>query len=164
MIRLVLLMKEKVVFKWDALTWRDMVAEEPVHMLRKQEYLDEGSALDLPASYATWYNVDVATLLTSTRIVGHEVDDETGQSLVFFDRSLMLCCPESGRMHHYPKHLLHCFVDDNRCDCAEQDGVLFRAELFSISPTGEQLCWEANCRSEMEVPGVQTKVSRGSVG
>ena len=82
MIRLVLLMKEKVVFKWDALTWRDMVAEEPVHMLRKQEYLDEVSALDLPASYATWYNVDVATLLTSTRIVGHEVDDETGQSLV----------------------------------------------------------------------------------
>ena len=40
MIRLVLLMKEKVVFKWDALTWSDMVAEEPVHMLRKQEYLD----------------------------------------------------------------------------------------------------------------------------
>ena len=107
-----------------------------------------------------WYNVDVATLLNRTRIVGHEVDTETGQSLVFFDRSLMLCCPVSGKMHHYPKHLLHCFVDDNRCDFSDQDGVLFRAELFSISPTGEQLCWEACCRSEMEVPEVQTKVSR----
>ena len=31
----------------------------------------------------------------------------------------------SGKMHHYPKHLLHCFVDDNRCDFKDQDGVLF---------------------------------------
>ncbi|DAC42332.1 MAG TPA: hypothetical protein HA315_05550, partial [Candidatus Thalassarchaeaceae archaeon] len=104
-----------------------MAREEAVHLLRRQEYLDEVSSLDLPSSYATWYNVDVATLLNRTRIVGHEVDTDTGQSLVFFDRSLMLCCPASGKMHHYPKHLLHCFVDDNRCDCSEQDEVLFRA-------------------------------------
>ena len=129
------------------LVLRNMAREESVHLLRRQEYLDEVSSLDLPSSYAAWYNV-------------HEVDTETGQSLVFFDRSLMLCCPVSGKMHHYPKHLLHCFVDDNRCDFSDQDGVLFRAELFSISPTGEQLCWEACCRSEMEVPEVQTKVSR----
>ena len=137
-----------------------MANEEAVHLLRKQEYLDEVSSLGLSPSYSTWYNVDVATLLNRTRIVGHEVDSETGQSLVFFDRSVMLCCPASGKMHHYPKHLLHCFVDDNRCDCSEHDGVLFRAELFSIYPKGEQLCWEACCRSEMEVPEVQTKVSR----
>ena len=142
------------------LVLRVMAREEAVHLLRRQEYLDEVSSLDLPTSYAAWYNVDVATLLNKTRIVGHEVDTETGQSLVFFDRSLMLCCPVSGKMHHYPKHLLHCFVDDNRCDFSDQDGVLFRAELFSISPTGEQLCWEACCRSEMEVPEVQTKGSR----
>ena len=55
-----------------------MVAEEPIHMLRKQEYLDEVSELDLPASYAAWYNLDVATLLARTRIVGHEVDSDTG--------------------------------------------------------------------------------------
>ena len=99
-----------------------MAREEAVHLLRRQEYLDEVSSLDLPSSYAAWYNVDVATLLNRTRIVGHEVDTETGQSLVFFDRSLMLCCPVSGKMHHYPKHLLHCFVDDNRCDFSDQDG------------------------------------------
>lgn len=148
------------VFKWDPLVRVFVANEEAVHLLRKQEYLDEVSSLGLSPSYSTWYNVDVATLLNRTRIVGHEVDSETGQSLVFFDRSVMLCCPASGKMHHYPKHLLHCFVDDNRCDCSEHDGVLFRAELFSISPKGEQLCWEACCRSEMEVPEVQTKVSR----
>ncbi|GEM_PF-156728 len=148
------------VFIWDPLVWVLVASEEAVHLLRKQEYLDEVSSLGLSPSYSTWYNVDVATLLNRTRIVGHEVDNETGQSLVFFDRSVMLCCPASGKMHHYPKHLLHCFVDDNRCDCSEHDGVLFRAELFSISPKGEQLCWEACCRSEMEVPEVQTKVSR----
>ena len=104
-----------------------------MHLLRKQEYLDEVSSLGLSPSYATWYNVDVATLLNRTRIVGHEVDSETGQSLVFFDRSVMLCCPASGKMHHYPKHLLHCFVDDNRCDCSEHDGVLFGLN-YSPSP------------------------------
>ena len=66
-----------------------MTSEEAVHLLRKQEYLDEVSSLGLSPSYATWYNVDVATLLNRTRIVGHEVDSETGQSLVFFDRSVM---------------------------------------------------------------------------
>ena len=71
----------------------------------------------------------------------------------------MLCSPSSGKMQHFPKHLLHCFVDDNREKCSEHDGVLFRAELFSISPTEEQLCWEHCCRSEMEVPEVQSRVA-----
>ena len=79
------------------LVLRIMAREEAVHLLRRQEYLDEVSSLDLPSSYAAWYNLDVATLLNRTRIVGHEVDTVTGQSLVFFDRSLMLCCPVSGR-------------------------------------------------------------------
>ena len=72
----------------------------------------------------------------------------------------MLCCPKSGRIHHYPKHLLHCFVDDNRSKSIDVDGVLIRAELFSISPNEEQLCWECSCRSELEVPEMQSKVSR----
>ena len=72
----------------------------------------------------------------------------------------MLCSPSAGKMQHFPKHLLHCFVDDNRCECNEHDGVLFRAELFSISPTEEQLCWERCCRSEMEIPDAQSRVAR----
>ena len=61
------------------LVLRNMAREEAVHLLRRQEYLDEVSSLDLPSSYAAWDNVDVATLLNKTRIVGHQVDTETGQ-------------------------------------------------------------------------------------
>ena len=50
------------------LVLRNMAREEAVHLLRRQEYLDEVSSLDLPSSYAAWYNVDVATLLNKTRI------------------------------------------------------------------------------------------------
>ena len=62
------------VFKWDPLVRVFVANEEAVHLLRKQEYLDEVSSLGLSPSYSTWYNVDVATLLNRTRIVGHEVD------------------------------------------------------------------------------------------
>ena len=111
-----------------------MSQEEAVSQLRIQEYLDDVSELDIPRSYSQWYNVDVASLLNGTRIVGHELDADSGASLIFLKRSAMLCCPESGRIHHFPKHLLHCFVDDNRSKCKDADGILMRAELFSISP------------------------------
>ena len=137
-----------------------MSAEETVAHLRVQEYLDDVSELDIPSSQTEWYNVDVASLLTGSRVLGHEVDQCTGDSLLFLERSVMLCSPSAGKMQHFPKHLLHCFVDDNRCGCNEHDGVLFRAELFSISPTEEQLCWERCCRSEMEIPDVQSRVAR----
>ena len=127
--------------------------------LRVQEYLDDVSELDIPSSQTEWYNVDVASLLTGSKVLGHEVDRCTGDSLLFLEKSVMLCNPSAGKMQHFPKHLLHCFVDDNRCECSELDGVLFRAELFSISPTEEQLCWERCCRSEMEIPDVQRRVS-----
>ena len=127
--------------------------------LRVQEYLDDVSELDIPSSQTEWYNVDVASLLTGSKVLGHEVDRCTGYSLLFLEKSVMLCSPSAGKMQHFPKHLLHCFVDDNRCECSEHDGVLFRAELFSISPTEEQLCWERCCRSEMEIPDVQRRVS-----
>ena len=127
--------------------------------LRVQEYLDDVSELDIPSSQTEWYNVDVASLLTGSKVLGHEVDRCTGDSLLFLEKSVMLCNPSAGKMQHFPKHLLHCFVDDNRCECSEHDGVLFRAELFSISPTEEQLCWERCCRSEMEIPDVQRRVS-----
>ena len=151
---------KKVVFKWDGDNSRLMSAEETVAHLRVQEYLDDVSELNIPSSQTEWYNVDVASLLTGSKVLGHEVDQCTGDSLLFLERSVMLCSPSAGKMQHFPKHLLHCFVDDNRCDCNEHDGVLFRAELFSISPTEEQLCWERCCRSEMEIPDVQSRVAR----
>jgi hypothetical protein len=137
-----------------------MSAEETMAHLRVQEYLDDVSELDIPSSQTEWYNVDVASLLSGSKVLGHEVDQSTGDSLLFLEKSVMLCSPSAGKMQHFPKHLLHCFVDDNRCECSEHDGVLFRAELFSISPTEEQLCWERCCRSEMEIPDVQSRVAR----
>jgi hypothetical protein len=134
--------------------------DETVSQLGIQEYLDEVSGLDIPSSFSQWYNVDVASLLDGTSIVGHELDPDSGTSLIFLKRSAMLCCPESGRIHHFPKHLLHCFVDDNRSNSKDVSGVIMRAELFSISPNEEQLCWECCCRSELEVPEIQSKVSR----
>ena len=151
--------QSKVAFKWDGENASTMSGEETGGQLRVQEYLDDVSDLDIPSSQTQWYNVDVASLLTSTKILGHEVDRCTGDSLLFLERSAMLCSPSTGKMQHFPKHLLHCFVDDNREKCSEHDGVLFRAELFSISPTEEQLCWEHCCRSEMEVPEVQSRVA-----
>ena len=137
-----------------------MSAEETMGQLRVQEYLDDVSELDIPSAQTEWYNVDVASLLIGSKVLGHEVDQSTGDSLLFLERSVMRCSPSEGKMQHFPKHLLHCFVDDNRCECSEHDGVLFRAELFSISPTEEQLCWERCCRSEMEIPDVQSRVAR----
>ena len=137
-----------------------MSQEESVYQLRIQEYLDDVSSMNMPHSYSQWYNVDVASLLNESIIVGHEIDNDSGNSLIFLKNSAILCCPESGRIHHYPKHLIHCFVDDNRTKFIEADGILMKAELFSISPKDEQLCWECNCRSELEVPDIQSKVSR----
>ena len=137
-----------------------MSAEETMGQLRVQEYLDDVSELDIPSAQTEWYNVDVASLLIGSKVLGHEVDQSTGDSLLFLERSVMRCSPSEGKMQHFPKHLLHCFVDDNRCEGNEHDGVLFRAELFSISPTEEQLCWERCCRSEMEIPDVQSRVAR----
>ncbi len=136
-----------------------MNREEAISQLRIQEYLDDVSEMDISHSHSQWYNVDVAALLNGSRIVGHELDKQTGSSLIFLRRSAILCCPETGRIHHYPKNLIHCFVDDNRSS-PDSEGILMRAELFSISPNQEQLCWECCCRSELEVPEIQSKVSR----
>ena len=42
--------------------------------LRVQEYLDDVSELDIPSSQTEWYNVDVASLLIGSKVLGHEVD------------------------------------------------------------------------------------------
>jgi len=136
-----------------------MSNDEAMSQLRIQEYYDDLSKLDIPISYSQWYNIDVASLLNGISIVGHEVDFNSGSSLLFLEKSAIFCCPKSGRIHHYPKNLIHCFVDDSRSNLINLDGVILRAELFSISPHEEQLCWECNCRSELEVPETQRKVA-----
>ncbi|MFQ3344408.1 MAG: hypothetical protein ACKVI6_05570 [Candidatus Poseidoniales archaeon] len=137
-----------------------MKSDKATADLRVQEYLDDISQLDICREYSQWYNVDVSSLLSNTNILGHEIDYDSGTSLIFLDRSVMLCCPQSGKIHHYPKHLLHCFIDDKRGKCHDSDGTIFRAELFSISPTNEQLCWEKCCVSEIDVPQIQYKVAK----
>ena len=83
-----------------------MSAEETMAHLRVQEYLDDVSELDMPSSQTEWYNVDVASLLNGSKVLGHEVDQCTGDSLLFLERSVMLCSPSAGKMQHFPKHLL----------------------------------------------------------
>ena len=68
-------------FKWDGVNQCTMSGEETTGQLRVQEYLDDVSELDIPSSQTQWYNIDVASLLTSTKIIGHEVDKCTGNSL-----------------------------------------------------------------------------------
>ena len=77
--------------------------------------------------------------------------------LLLLEKSAILCCPGSGRVHHYPKNLIHCFIDDSRSELKNLDGIILKVELFSISPNEEQLCWECSCRSELEVPEIQRK-------
>ena len=127
---------------------------------RIQEYLDEFSSLRLSREEFDWYNIDVASMLNHIHLLGHEINDSDGSSLLFLEKSAILCCPEDAVIHHFPKNMLHCFVDDYRRQGSQDDGILLKAELFSISPSQEQLCWERCCRSELEVPSLQSAVSK----
>tara|TARA_B110000014_G_C19973395_1_gene503966 strand:+ start:232 stop:693 length:462 start_codon:yes stop_codon:yes gene_type:complete len=125
-----------------------------------QAFLDSVSSLSLEHKFQEWYNVEVAAAIDGCKLRGHEINSETGESLLFLNRSAVLCVPQKGHIAHYPRHLIHCFVDDFRHNGKDENGLVMRAELFSISPAEEQLGWEIVCRSEQEVPSVQTNVSR----
>jgi hypothetical protein len=128
--------------------------------LRFQEFLDSVSSLSLKNGEKDWYNIEVTAAIDGCSILGHEVDPHSGSSLIFLKNSLMLCVPSKGHLAHYPRHLVHCFVDDFRRNGKEENGMVMRAELFSISPSEEQLAWEKKCFSEHEVPTIQASVSR----
>ena len=127
---------------------------------RLQAFLDSVSSLSLEHKFHEWYNVEVAAAIDGCKIKGHEVNSASGSSLVFLNNSVILCVPYKGHIAHYPRHLIHCFVDDFRHNGKNEDGLVMRAELFSISPSEEQLGWEVKTRSEREVPNVQSSVSR----
>ena len=127
---------------------------------RFQDFLDSVSSTPMNKKYYEWYNIEVAAAIDGCTIHNHEINKESGSSLIFLNKSAVLCVPEKGQIAHYPRHLLHCFVDDFRRNGEKDSGLVMRAELFSISPSEEQLAWEVKCRSEREVPDVQSSVSR----
>ena len=123
-----------------------------------QAYLDEVTSLGLSDKYNDWYQVDVSAMLKDCKILSHEVDALTGDSLVFLKSSLLFCSPELGVMRHYPRSLVHCFVEDKRTKKGD-DNLLFRGELFSVTPESEQLCWVRDCTQNHEIPSTQSLIS-----
>ena len=123
-------------------------------------FLDALNACDLPPRQHEWFHVDVATMFSSTPILFHEVDADSGKSLLFLNDSLVLLCPQQHLLHHFPRHLIHCFVEDRRHHVVIANEAVFRAELFSISPLEEQLCWVTQSPSQHDVPALQTKVAK----
>ncbi len=71
------------------------MGDEAYTQMKVQQYLDDVSRLDIPPSQTQWYNVDVANMIADTQIKGHEVDESTGASLLFLERSCMLCCAQN---------------------------------------------------------------------
>ena len=55
-----------------------MSGDEAMAHLRVQEYLDDVSKLNLSMSKSQWYNIDVAALLVSCKLIGHDIDEATG--------------------------------------------------------------------------------------
>ena len=97
--------------------------------------------------------------LDDCQIQGHEVDESTGDSLVFLKSSLLFCSPELGVMRHYPRSLVHCFIEDKRPEKNSENELLFRGELFSVTPEAEQLCWVRDCTNDHEIPTTQSIIS-----
>ncbi len=128
---------------------------------RLQTFLDEVANLDLPDAQHQWYQIEVATMLDGSEILMHEVQPLTGAALLFMNNGVVLAEPCCRGLRQYPRHLLHLFVEDFRATpSTEADGLLYRVELFSISPADEQLCWLHECREEHDIPAAQTSTAR----
>ena len=137
-----------------------MAPEERMAHATSQAFLDSIAELPLSNKQRDWYNVDVKTVLGGTRIVKHEVNQDNGDALVFLKSSLMYCNPSEGRLQHFPRNLVHCFIDDFRMRRGQiKKNLIFRGELFSVTPHDEQLCWILECRKEAEVPPAQKTVA-----
>lgn len=127
---------------------------------KTQALLDELDTRGLSREHLEWYLIDVSTIMGDTSLLSHEVD-ECDRALLFFKESLVHCIPETGSIRHFPRHLVHCFVDDYRVQNKPEDpDVLMRAELFSITPHGEQLSWVRECISHQEIPQAQQSIAQ----
>ena len=56
-----------------------------------QEYLDDISSLKLTKEESDWYNIDVAAMLHHVNLHGHEINEVDGSSLLFLEKSAVLC-------------------------------------------------------------------------
>ena len=140
-----------------------MGAENQVGQLHMQEFLDEITNLDLGPRIQSWYAVDVTAMLGDVNILHHEINEKTGCSLLFLQKSVIHFCPTDRKMQHYPKHLVHCFVDQqNQKETirSTEDKSVFSAEMFSISPCDEHLNWSVCTHSERDVPQLQARTAR----
>ena len=100
-------------------------------------------------------------MLDGSEIIMHEVQPLTGAALLFMNNGVVLAEPCCRGLRQYPRHLLHLFVEDFRASLSpEGDGLLYRVELFSISPADEQLCWLHECREEHDIPAAQRSTAR----
>ncbi|MAL51700.1 MAG: hypothetical protein CL991_03440 [Euryarchaeota archaeon] len=128
---------------------------------RLQTFLDDVANLELPDAQHQWYQVEVAAMLDGSEILMHEVQPLTGAALLFMNNGVVLAEPCCRGLRQYPRHLLHLFVEDFRgTPSIDADGLLYRVELFSISPADEQLCWLHECREEHDIPAAQTSTAR----
>jgi hypothetical protein len=141
-----------------------MGAENQVGQLHMQEFLDELADLDLGSQIQSWYTVDVTAMLGDVSILHHEINKKTGCSLLFLPKSIVHFCPNTRKMQHYPKHLVHCFVDHEKSTKQNlqttENKSIFSAEMFSISPSDEHLNWSICAHSENEVPQLQERTAR----
>ena len=138
-----------------------MGAENQLGQLHIQDFLDEIAKLDLDPRIQAWYTIDVTAILGDANILYHEINDETGCSLLFLPKSIIHFCPNNRKMQHYPKHLVHCFVD--HCEenqYSTENNTIYSAEMFSISPSDEHLNWLVQTNSERDVPQLQAKTAR----
>ena len=60
-----------------------------------QDFLDKIADLDLDPRIQSWYTVDVTAMLGETKIIHHEINDETGCSLIFRRMYKWPCTSES---------------------------------------------------------------------
>ena len=111
---------------------KSMTTAKPISHEKVQEFLDEVSSLNLPKKYSDWYHVDVSTMLSNCQVVNHEIDTVSGDSLVFLKSSLLFCSPELGVMRHYPRSLVHCFVEDKRKKKDLEMRIYYSVENYSL--------------------------------
>ncbi len=136
------------------------VSAPPVE-LHLRDFLDKLCDHSFPPDVQKWYNVDVRSILGDVLIESHDVDPDTGSSLLFCPKSAIYCDPSTTVVHHFPRHLIHCFVDDLRHSPDPSDpNSIFRIEMFSVSPRNEQLSWHRCTERVEDIPGLQAQASR----
>ena len=127
----------------------------------RQEFLDTLVDYRLSKSVIDWYTLDVLTTIGESRVIEYDIKKSTGEALLMLNNSAILCDSETLSIRHYPRHLLHCFVEDLRKhpDPAHPD-TIFQIELFSVTPRNEQLSWTHCAEDEREIPSLQSVAGR----